>query len=69
MTTPTQADRDAHRTATALGRLITITIGLALIAIGITTADGTALPAAAWITGVALICRVLHVAASKETRP
>ena len=52
----------------ALGRLITLTIALTLIATGIATADGTILPAVAWITGLGLTLRVLHVAASKENQ-
>ena len=60
--------RAARRTAHALGRLITLTIALTLIATGIATADGTILPAVAWITGLGLTLRVLHVAASKESQ-
>jgi len=63
----TAADRDARRAATALGRLITITAALALITLGViaTTPGQIGWPTAAWITGTALIARVLHVA-SKE---
>ena len=64
MLTPTEhADR---HTAHALGRLITLTIALTLIATGIATANGTILPTVAWIAGLGLTARLLWVA-SKET--
>lgn len=61
------ADRDARRAAQALGRLVTITTGLALIAVGvIATAPGQiGWPTAAWIAGTALIARLVYIA-SKE---
>ena len=60
-------ERDAVRISRALGRLITITTGLALITVGIVTATPGRITWAttAWIAGAGLIARIAYIA-SKE---